>query len=212
MSEEEKGVATTEKADPRETPAFKGVVRQLDEARKQAADLAAQVAQLTEVKQRQELESKGQYEAALKEVESTWGKKLSERESELARIREAHEVASLELSLASAGVHGRARTYLAKDYAALGADKPEFPAWLESVRSNPDYSTFFAAPAQSTESQRQVRPGDGAGRSAGAMKTEVDWAQVRADIISPDPKKSGPAIARMAKFIRDNGAAPPKEN
>jgi uncharacterized membrane protein YqiK len=211
MSEEDKGVAVTEKADPRESPAFKGVVKQLDEARKQAADLASQVAQLTEVKQRQELESKGQYEAALKEVESTWSKKLSERESELARIREAHEVASLELSLASAGVQGRARTYLAKDYAALGADKPELSAWVESVKANPEYSSFFVQPAQSAESPRQVRAGDGAGRSAGGMKTEVDWAQVRADIISPDPRKSGPAIRQMSEYIRQHGASPPKE-
>jgi hypothetical protein len=210
MGEEEKKENQEGSVDVRETPAFRGVVKQLEDYKRQVSELSAKILQLDDDRARKDLESKGQYEQALSQSEAKWQARLSKAESDLASIREAHAVASVELGLAAAGIAGRARTYLAKDYAALGDDRPELAAWIDGIRANPEYSSFFQAPA--TEAQRVSRPGDGAGRAAGSAKTEIDWRKIREEIKSTDPRISGPAIKQMTDYIRKNGGAPPKDD
>jgi hypothetical protein len=213
MSDEEKQESGG-KPDPRESSAFKAVVKQLDEQRRANQDMQAQLAALAAEREqsklaleRKSLEDKGQYEAALSKAESDWRTKLAEREAALESLRRDHEVASVALGLAGAGVAGKARDYLARDYAALGPDRPALEEWIGQIRQSPDYAVFFGSQQAAVQ-----RPSNDAGRAAGSGAGKTDWAQVRADIRSADPRKSGPASKLMADYIRNNrGNAPPTE-
>jgi multidrug resistance efflux pump len=190
----------TESVDVRETPAFRGVVRQVEELRAELAKRDAEIAARRAEEERKNLEAKGSYEQALKAAEQTWQSKYAELEGALAQTRRAHERATIESDLAAAGVVGKARQFLAEHYLSMGDDRPQVSAWIEQARIDAEFGMFFTRP-------KTPQPGDVGGRAA-ATSGSPNWDEVRANLTSSDPAKRRDADAKLRQHMVEHGKLP----
>jgi len=207
MAEDTTSKAEPDKLDPRETPAFKGVLKQLESERAEKAALSDRLRALEDegnkrkaAEERKDLEQRGKYEEALTSAQRAAEERTKQLEQELSNTKSAYERAQITAELAAHGVPGKARDFLASNYLAL-AERPELGNWIESAKTDADYGMFFAKP-------RTPQPGDPGGHAAGSSTGKVDWAAVKADRDSRDPAKARAALALIKEHFKETGESP----
>jgi len=210
MADESTKQGEPEKLDPRETPAFRGVLKQLESERAEKSALADRLRALEDegskrraTDERKELEQRGKYEEALSATQRAAADQLAKLEAELANSRVAYERAQITSDLAAHGVTGKARDFLASSYMAL-ENRPALDRWVEAAKTDADYGMFFVK-------ARTPQPGDPGGHAAALSQGRPNWTQVRADLRGPDKKRAAEAQTLMTAYIMEKGDAPPKE-
>jgi multidrug efflux pump subunit AcrA (membrane-fusion protein) len=209
MTDEIKGQETAEKIDPRETPAFRGVLKQLESERAEKAALADRLRALEDesntrkqAAERKQLEQQGKYDEALTQAQRAWEEKQTALQKELETTRLEYERTRVVADLAAHGVTGKARDFLASAYLS-NAEKPDLTEWIEAAKTDADYGMFFTA-----AKARAPQPGDVGGRAAGPNAGKTDWAAVKADRDSRDPAKSRAAIRLIKEHFEQTGQSP----
>jgi hypothetical protein len=198
-----------EKIDPRETPAFRGVLKQLEAERSEKAALADRLRALEDesntrkqAAERKQLEQAGKYEEALRAEQSAWETRHAAIQHELAQAKAEYERTRVVADLAAHGVTGKARDFLASSYLS-NAEKPDLGEWIEAAKTDAEYGMFFTA-----AKARAPQPGDVGGRAAGPNAGKTDWAAVKADRDSRDPAKSRAAIRLIKEHFEQTGQSP----
>lgn len=209
MTDETKGPETADKIDPRETPAFRGVLKQLEAERSEKAALADRLRALEDesstrkqAAERKQLEQAGKYEEALKAETSAWESRHAAIQQELATAKAEHERARVVADLASHGVTGKARDFLASSYLST-PERPDLLEWIETAKIDTDFGMFF-----SSAKARTPQPGDMGGRAAGPTAGKVDWDAIKAARDSRDPIKAREAIALIKEHFDKTGQSP----
>jgi len=208
MTEENKGQETAEKIDPRETPAFKGVLKQLEAERSEKAALADRLRALEDethtrkqAAERKQLEQQGKYEEALTAAQRAWEEKQAALHQELEKTRSEYERTRVVADLASHGVVGKARDFLASSYLSL-TEKPDLTECIEAAKTDADYGMFFSA-----AKARTPQPGDVGGRAA-ATSGALSWDQIRSNLSSPDPAVRRAADEAVKRHMESQGKLP----
>ena len=159
--------ATTAADNVRETPAFRGVLKQLEDERKATAKLAREADKLRAEKEARDLaknEEAGEYEAAKKALE----------DRALAAERKAQEI-ELRFQLAAADVRApKAQKFLLAEFLTVGGDKP-FDEWIAEAKEDAEYSMFFGSGGNAAPGARPPRT-----QGAATGNTSKDDLQVRA--------------------------------
>jgi multidrug efflux pump subunit AcrA (membrane-fusion protein) len=208
MTDEMKDTGTAEKVDPRETPAFRGVLKQLEAERSEKAALADRLRALEDesntrkqAAERKQLEQAGKYEEALKAEQSAWETRHAAIQQELAQAKAEYERTRVVADLAAHGVTGKARDFLASSYLSL-EQKPDLNEWIEAAKVDADYGMFFTA-----AKTRAPQPGDVGGRAA-ATSGALSWDQIRANLSSPDPAIRRAADDAVRRHMESQGKLP----
>jgi hypothetical protein len=206
--EDIKGQEAPEKIDPRETPAFKGVLKQLEAERSEKAALADRLRALEDesntrkqAAERKQLEQAGKYEEALKAETSAWETRHAAIQQELAQAKAEYERTRVVADLAAHGVTGKARDFLASSYLS-NAEKPDLNEWIEAAKNDAEYGMFFSA-----AKARTPQPGDVGGRAA-ATSGALSWDQIRANLSSPDPAVRRAADDAVKRHMESQGKLP----
>lgn len=209
MTDEMKDTGTAEKVDPRETPAFRGVLKQLEAERSEKAALADRLRALEDesntrkqAAERKQLEQAGKYEEALKAEQTAWETRHAAIQQELAQARAEYERTRVVADLAAHGVTGKARDFLASSYLS-NAEKPDLAEWIEAAKVDADYGMFFSA-----AKARTPQPGDVGGRAAGPTAGKTDWDAVKAARDSRDPARAREALKLIKAHFEQTGQSP----
>jgi hypothetical protein len=191
MEEQEQIQQTEEVADPRETPAFRGVLKQLESERAKAAQLESKLNELldnqksAEQKAKQaELESKGKYEEALAQTQQQWESKLNEMEQQIAEKEKALVLSNLKSELAMRGVTNKVVVSgIASEFFAAD-DQSDVSAWVEEFAQSEEHASLFSG-----ERVKAPVPSGDFGSASGKPKT------LEQRLASDDP-----AVARAARI------------
>jgi len=206
MEESTSKVAEPDKLDPRETPAFRGVLKQLESERAEKAALSDRLRALEDdsnqrkqLEERKNLEQQGKYEEALTAAQRAAEERTRQLEQELLSTKSAYEKSRITAELAAHGVPGKARDFLAASYLEM-QDRPELNSWIDSAKSDPEYGVFFSR-------QRSPQPGDPGGHVS-ANSGKIGWSEVQANLSSTDPVVRRDADARVRQHMKDHGKLP----
>lgn len=206
MDESTSKVAEPEKLDPRETPAFRGVLKQLESERAEKAQLADRLRALEDAsnlqkqaEERKNLEQQGKYQEALTAAQRAAEERTKALEQELLTTKSAYEKSRITAELAAHGVPGRARDFLAASYLEM-QERPELNSWIDAAKTDPEYGVFFAR-------TRSPQPGDPGGHAA-ANSGKMSWDEVKSNLSSTDPIARRDADARVRQHMKDHGKLP----
>jgi len=151
MEEQNQETKTDEAVDPRETPAFKGVLKQLESERTKAAQLESKLNELldsqksAEQKAKQvELESKGKYEEALAQTQQQWEQKLNEMKQQIAEKEKALVLSNLRSELAMRGVTNKVVVNGIASEFFTSEDQSDVSAWVDEFAKSEEHAQLFA--------------------------------------------------------------------
>ena len=154
MSEETKQETTESTESTQQEGTSNSAVRESNLFKQMAAEVTRQKARVAEMEQadadRQKakevkgLEDEQKYKEALKQLTADYDAKLSAKETELASHLALIEHKDITHKLLSVGVSGKAGDFLANEYKAIeGDDKPDLETWINTIKENPEFSSFF---------------------------------------------------------------------
>jgi len=185
----------------RNSPAFKALIKQKQQADSQLAEMKARLDDIERAKAdaeaeatRKRLEAEGKYDQILDELRAEQKRKEEQYEQELTRR-------DLESALRKEGMQDELA--LEGAIARFTGSRAEVYDYATNLKTKFDY--HFKAPGMTPASA----PAQGAQSAQGGSS---DWAQVKADLHSGDRSKIIAANAKIKAFIEDpqnKGAMPP---
>lgn len=182
-------------SDPRNHPAFKAVLKQLEDARHEAQALKDAQDKAAKAAEQKRLEEEGNYKEALR---------LAQEEATTAKTEAERAVNKAKLALA--GVHDPVHAEFLVSAYNNAEDKPAtFDEWITTAKDVDSYKPFFGL---ADPPARQGLPGGDASPGA-ARSTTQSWAQVKTDLKANDLEKVAAAEKAVRDYLMEHGSLPP---
>ena len=144
---DDKGADDKTTTDPRETPAFRGVIKQLAERDAKIEALAKKLEKVEAIEEAKKIkinEEAGKYEENLAIKEAKIKELLDAQTALTARVERERIESDVRVLLSAKAVPPKAQAFLIAEYLSTDADERKAPdEWVKAVSEDEEYSPFF---------------------------------------------------------------------